>query len=128
MKKGQPLRVLVADDNPSMRSAIQSVLTDVPNLEVCAVVSNGRDALDAALALKPNLLIIDQVMPGLSGVEVIGILKKSLPAAKFILFTMYEDSVGKFLRKFAGVDIVIEKSKGLTLLSEKIRSVMEQMQ
>src|SRR3954468_10892656 len=106
-RKGRPLRVLVADDNASMRRAILSVLERVPNLEVCAVASNGRDAINAARALKPNVLIIDQVMPGLSGVEVIGVLKKSLPAAKFILFTMYEDSVGKLLARFAGVDVVI---------------------
>jgi hypothetical protein len=43
------------------------------------------------------------------------------------LFTMYEDSVGKFLSRFAGVDIVIETSKGLPLLSEKIRSAMAEM-
>jgi DNA-binding NarL/FixJ family response regulator len=63
----------------------------------------------------------------MSGVEVIGILKKSLPAAKFILFTMYEDAVGKFLTRFAGTDTVIEKSKGLSLLTEKIRSVIAEM-
>jgi DNA-binding NarL/FixJ family response regulator len=66
-------------------------------------------------------------MPGLSGLEVIGILKKSLPKAKFILFTMYEDSISKVLTRFAGVDVVIEKSKGLSGLTDKIRSVMAEM-
>jgi DNA-binding NarL/FixJ family response regulator len=91
-----PLRILIADDNLSMRTTINRLLVNLPGVEVCAVASTGREAVDAGLALKPDLLIIDQVMPGLSGVEVISILKKSLPKAKFILFTMYEDKVGKF--------------------------------
>jgi two-component system invasion response regulator UvrY len=119
-----PLRILIADDNFSMRTAINRLLENLPNVEVCAVASTGIEAVDAGLAFKPDLLIIDQVMPGLSGVEVIGILKKSLPKAKFILFTMYEDKVGKFLTKSAGVDVVIEKSQGLSLLTKKIESVI----
>jgi len=111
---------------PAIR-AILSVLEDVQDLEVCALASNGRGAIDAAHALKPDLLIVDQVMPGLSGLEVIGILKTSLPKAKFILFTMYEDSITKVLTRFAGVDVVIEKSKGLMGLTDKIRSVMAEI-
>jgi chemotaxis response regulator CheB len=60
VKNRNPLRVLVADDNLSMRTAIDGVLRDLPNLEVCAVTSNGPETIDAALALKADLLIIDQ--------------------------------------------------------------------
>lgn len=124
VKKREPLQILIADDNLSMRDAVRRVVDDLPGVEVCAVTANGTDTVDVALALKPDLLILDLVMPGLSGVEVIGILKKSLPAAKLILFTMYEDAVGKLLTKLVGVDIVIDKSKGLSLLTEKIGSVI----
>ena len=123
----RPARVLVADDNASMRKAIRLVLDDLPNVEICAVTANGTEAVDAALALQPDLVILDVVMPGLSGVEVAGILKKRLPAAKIILFTMYEDAVSKNLTKHAGVDIVIEKSRGLRLLTEKIGSVIAEI-
>lgn len=73
------------------------------------------------------MLILDVVMPGLNGVEVAGILKKRLPAATIILFTMYEDAVSKNLTERAGVDIVIEKSRGLRLLTEKITSVIAEL-
>jgi DNA-binding NarL/FixJ family response regulator len=69
-------------------------------------------------------LIIDLVMPGLNGVEVIGVLRKKLHAAKFILFTMYGDKVGKLLTTIAGADVVIEKSKGLSVLTEKIEAII----
>jgi NarL family two-component system response regulator LiaR len=122
-----PLRVLIADDNRSMRTAIRRVLDDLSNIEVCAVATNGREAVDMALTHKPDLLIVDLVMPELSGVEVIGVLKRKLPKAKFILFTMYEDKVGKFLTLSAGADVVIEKSKGLSGLTEKIEAVIAEI-
>ena len=125
--KRLPLRVLIADDNQSMRTAIRRVLEDLPNTEVCAVATDGREAIEMALTLKPDLLIVDLVMPGLSGVEVIGVIKKKLRTAKFILFTMYEDKVGKFLTTSAGADVVIEKSKGLSALTEKIEAIIAEI-
>jgi len=107
-----------------MRTAIHRVLDDLPNIEVCAVATDGPEAVEMALTIKPDFLIVDLVMPGLSGVEVIGVLKKKLPTAKFILFTMYEDKVGKFLTASAGADLVVEKSRGLSLITEKIGAVI----
>lgn len=126
--KKNPKRVLVADDHYSMRKTIVSFLRELPQIEVCAVTANGTESVEAALALKPDLLILDVVMPGLSGVEVAAIVRKSLPASKFILFTMYGDTVGGTLAKSAGVDVVLPKSKGLSALAEKIDSVLEEMQ
>jgi len=110
-----------------MRTAVRRVLDDLPNIEVCATATNGREAVDMALKLNPDLLIVDLVMPELSGVEVIGVLKKKLHTAKFILFTMYEDRVGRFLTPSAGVDVVVAKSRGLSGLTEKIEAVIAQM-
>jgi hypothetical protein len=52
MTKGKPLRILITDDNLSMRNAIRRVLEEVPNVEVCAVTTDGIEAVDAATALK----------------------------------------------------------------------------
>ena len=125
--KKRPTRVLVADDNVSTRKAIVSFLRDMVGIEVCAVTANGTEAVEAALVLKPELLIIDMVMPRLNGVEVVSILKKSLPDSKFILFTLFGDSVGKTLAKMTGVDVVLAKNEGLPVLAQKINSVIEEM-
>ena len=121
------VRVLIADDNASMRRAIRLVLEKLPNIEICAMTANGTEAVDAALALHPEVLVLDVVMPGLNGVEAAGILKKRLPRSKIILFTMYDDAVSKNLTKLAGVDIVLEKSRGLSLLTQKINSVIAEL-
>lgn len=94
-KKTNTVRVLIADDNPSMRGAIRLVLERIAGIEICAVAANGTQAVDAALALQPDLIILDVVMPGLNGVEAAGVLKKHLPRAKIILFTMYEDTISR---------------------------------
>ncbi len=122
-----PKRVLIADDNYSMRKVIRSFVDEQPKVEVCAVTVNGREAVDAALALKPDLLIIDAVMPELSGIEVAGVLKKSLPDSKFILFTMYGDTIGKALIKSSGIDVVIPKAGGLAVLANEIHSAVEEI-
>ena len=125
--KRERIRVLVADDNATMRKIIRMYLEELPQVEICAVTRNGAETVDAARALEPDLLILDVVMPGLSGVEVASVVKKILPRAKVILFTMYEERVGRALAKYAGVDIVVAKTRGLSALSEKINSVLEDM-
>jgi DNA-binding NarL/FixJ family response regulator len=83
--------------------------------------TDGREAVEMALSLKPDLMIVDLVMPGLSGAEVIGVLKKKLPTTKFILFTMYEDQVGKFLTLSAGVDVVEQNREGCRASLRRLR-------
>jgi DNA-binding NarL/FixJ family response regulator len=109
-------RVLVADDNEVVRKTLRTYLKARGDLELCAESSNGREAVAAALALKPDLLILDVVMPELNGIEVSVVLKNALPEARIILFTMYGDSIGKNLAAAAGVNVILEKADGLAKL------------
>jgi len=122
----KPIRVLIADDNASMRKVIRTFVEDISNVEICAVARDGAEALESARTLKPDVLILDVAMPRLNGVEVASLIKKSLPRAKVILFTMYEDSVGKTLAKSAGVDVILAKTRGISALTEKINAVIEE--
>ncbi len=125
MTKKKRMRVLVADDNPTMRRIIRSFLDELPEVEVSAEATDGTTAVDAAREHKPDLVILDVVMPGLNGVEAAGVIKKFLPRAKVILFTMYGDRVGKTLANHVGVDVVIPKTEdGLSVLSQKITAVI----
>src|SRR5947199_4784089 len=121
--KSRPVRVLIADDNEHMRDAIQRALKAM-DVEICAVAANGTEAVEAAIAHKPDLLILDMVMPGLTGVEVAGIVKEQLPTSKVLLFTLYPEKVSEILRTFAGVDFIIEKSNGLSDLRTKIGAMI----
>jgi len=123
---GKPIRILIADDSASMRKVLRSFLEELSNLEICAVARDGAEALESARVLKPDILILDVAMPQLNGVEVASIAKKMLPRAKVILFTMYDDRIGETLAKHAGVDVVLAKTGGITALTDKITSVLEQ--
>lgn len=111
-------RVLIADDSHAVRVALKAYFGGREDIEICAETRNGREALERALTLKPDLLILDVVMPELNGIEVATVLKHKLPDSKTILFTLYGDVIGKNVAAAAGVNVVLEKSDGLTKLMQ----------
>jgi DNA-binding NarL/FixJ family response regulator len=119
-----PKRVLIADDNKIVRKMLKLVLAKMPNVKLCAETADGRSAVDTARALRPDLLILDVRMPELNGVEVASILKKDLPEAKTLLFTMYGDLVGMKIAAVSGVDIVLPKVEGAAALVEAINKLV----
>jgi DNA-binding NarL/FixJ family response regulator len=93
-------------------------------LEVCAETADGRETVATAKLLQPDLLILDVRMPELNGIEVAAILKKELPAAKMVLFTMYSDQIGKSLAAAAGVHVILPKLDGLPAFTKAIESLL----
>jgi DNA-binding NarL/FixJ family response regulator len=118
-------RVLIADDNKIVRRTIRTLLAKWPDLEVCAETDDGRKTVEAALALRPDVVILDVRMPELNGLEVASILKKSLPAAKTMLFTMYSDQVAKTIASAAGVTVVLPKADGLPGFIKAVDSLLQ---
>jgi two-component system sensor histidine kinase EvgS/two-component system response regulator EvgA len=94
-------------------------------LRVVAVTSNGAEALERALALKPDLVVLDLALPGLPGGEIASVLRKKLPDTKIVVFTMYGDTLGKIVSKSVGVDAVVAKADGLTLLADTVKSLLQ---
>ena len=119
------MRVLIADDNKGMRGAIRWVLRQWPDLEVCAETANGREAVDAAYEQRPDLLILDVRMPELNGIEVASIVREGLPEARTILFTMYNDHIGRQLAAAAGVEVILPKVEGVAGFTKAIASILE---
>jgi DNA-binding NarL/FixJ family response regulator len=83
-------RVLLADDLAQVLSAVTAVLKE--NFEVVATVSSGEAALDATLALAPDLVVLDISMPGMSGIDVARELKRRGNKAKVVFLTVHQDS------------------------------------
>ena len=82
-------RVLVADDLTPVLSAVAKILDK--SFDVVGMVTNGRTALDSTLALKPDLVILDISMPGMSGIEVAKELRRCESSAKIIFLTVHQD-------------------------------------
>ena len=80
-------RVLLADDHPLTLEGLRTFLE--PHLQIVGTATDGRALVDAALRLKPDLIILDITMPLLNGVDAAIQIKKSLPAVKLLFVTMH---------------------------------------
>jgi DNA-binding NarL/FixJ family response regulator len=86
-----PIRVLIADDHTLVRESLVGVLNASGCCQVVAEASDGSEAIAKALALQPDVAIVDISMPGLNGVEVVRRLHHELPNTRCLVLTMHED-------------------------------------
>lgn len=84
-----PIRILVSDDHTIVRQGLASLLNDQPDMEVVAEAPNGRVAVDKALELRPDVVILDIAMPIMNGIEAAKRIKQKLPRTKIIILSMY---------------------------------------
>jgi DNA-binding NarL/FixJ family response regulator len=84
------LRILIADDHSVVRAGLRSLLESRPGWQVCAESSDGRDAVDKAAKLKPDVAVLDIGMPLLNGVEATRQIRLASPATEILILTMHE--------------------------------------
>src|ERR1700686_3944931 len=82
---------------------------------------DGTEAVQKALELKPELIILDCSMPNMNGLEAASVIKKMLPNVYIIVFTMFDDALGARLSSAAGIDLIIPKTEGLTALMKVVQ-------
>jgi DNA-binding NarL/FixJ family response regulator len=92
-----PIRVLVVDDHPIVRSGIASVLASQSDFEVVAEAANGAEAIDAARSCTPDVVLMDLRMPELNGVEATARILADRPEVRVVVLTTYA-SDGEVLR------------------------------
>jgi len=95
MSKSDPIRVFVADDHAIVRKGIAAVLELVPDIEVVGEAENGRDAVSQVAQLRPDVILMDLVMPEMDGIEAIRCIKEAQPKARILVLTTFagEDKV-----------------------------------
>ena len=87
----RPVRVLVVDDHSVVRSGLRSLLAVEEDLEVIGEAANARDAIFETRALKPDVILLDIVMPGESGIEGLPKLRHEAPDARVLVLSMQDD-------------------------------------
>jgi DNA-binding NarL/FixJ family response regulator len=85
------IRILIADDHALVRAGIRALLERQPNMEVVAEANNGREAIEFARQLQPDVVLMDISMPGLNGLEAVRQLTKEFPRTKSICLSMHAD-------------------------------------
>jgi CheY-like chemotaxis protein len=97
----------------------------LPHFQVCGEAVDGDDAIEKAKELKPDLILLDLLMPGMNGVEITSVLKAMMPEVPIILLTAHDDKVGKALAPVAGASVVVEKQDGMNKLIEFAQGLLE---
>ena len=85
-----PARVLLADDHELVREALHGVLAREPDLAVVGEARDGQEAVDLAVRLRPDLVVMDLRMPGLDGIAATRKLREVLPSARVVVLTSHE--------------------------------------
>ncbi|MFZ5821671.1 MAG: response regulator [Chloroflexota bacterium] len=86
---GAPIHVLVVDDHPVVRRGIKSLLAEEEGIEVIGEAVNGKDALEKLQTLKPDVILMDLVMPEMNGIEAIERITAAYPDARILVMTSF---------------------------------------
>jgi len=117
------IRVLVVDDHPVVRSGIVGLLASAPDIEVVGEAADGRAALDAALALDPQIVLMDLRMPELDGDAATALILERRPGIRVIILTTYESDASILTAIEAGASGYLLKAAPQEEILAGIRSV-----
>ena len=118
----KPPRILLADNHAPTLEGISAILA--PHYEIAGSAADGRALVEAALRLKPDLIIVDITMPLLSGIEAARQIKTSLPGTKLLFVTMHSSSAYVKAALGAGANGYVLKSDVLEELLDAVQSVL----
>jgi two-component system response regulator DesR len=121
---GNPIRVLLAEDQGMMRGALSLLLGLEPDIEVVAEVSTGTDVLPEAKRTRPDVALLDIEMPGCSGLDAAAMLRREVPACKILIVTAF-GRAGYVRRAMeAGASGFLVKDGPVEDLANAIRAVL----
>jgi DNA-binding NarL/FixJ family response regulator len=85
-----PIHILIADDHPIVREGLTAVLETQPDFAIVGVAASGTQAVELALALRPDVILLDLALPELDGVAALRQIRAADPAAHVIIFTAFD--------------------------------------
>src|ERR1700687_3360001 len=123
-ERGVGKAVLVVDDNARIRKMLAvAFLSD--GFETCVQAESGKEGIEAAKQIKPDVITLDFSMPSMNGLATASELRKLFPKTPIILFTLYANSLLKTDASKAGVSLVLLKTVPLSTLIDKAHELME---
>lgn len=119
------LRILIADDHALVRRGTREVLHSRHGWEIVGEAMNGREAVEKAIELKPDVAILDISMPDLDGVQAIRQIRRAVPVTRVLVLTMHESDQMVHRALDAGAHGYLLKSDLTECLAIAIRAVSE---
>jgi DNA-binding NarL/FixJ family response regulator len=119
--------VLIVDDVEIIRQALCQLFTSEADFDVCGEAENGREAIDKAQELRPDLVVLDLSMPVMNGIDAARALRRLMPAVPLIIFSEYSDVFSAEEARSAGISALVLKSEHLSVLLGKARALLYPM-
>ncbi len=117
-------RIIIADDHELVRRGLRATISEHAGWEVCGEASSGREALELARQVKPDIAVVDFAMPDLNGLEAARRIRAELPNTEVLMLTMHETESLVREALAAGVHGFILKSDAGRLLGEAIEALL----
>jgi DNA-binding NarL/FixJ family response regulator len=118
----RPIRILIADDHPVVRSGLESMLAKQPDFEVVGEAEDGMEAVRLAKELSPDVILMDLRMPEMDGAAVTGKISKDHPETRVLVLTTYDSDADILRAVEAGATGYLLKDAPREELYEAVRS------
>jgi NarL family two-component system response regulator LiaR len=123
MTEAEAIRVLIADDHEVVREGLRALIESEPGMVLAGEATNGREAVQHATSLKPDVILMDLVMPLMDGIEAIGYIKRQDPDARILVLTSFAEDEKVFPAIKAGASGYLLKDSSARELLQAIRDV-----
>lgn len=120
------IRIIIADDHNVLRDSLQDLLNDQKGLEVIGSVDNGDQCIRLVRQLKPDVILMDIKMPGLSGLEATRLIKSEFPQVKIVILSTFEDEMHILEAFRAGADGYVPKTFPAAKMIESIHKLHQE--
>jgi DNA-binding NarL/FixJ family response regulator len=113
-----PKTVLLVDDSALIRHALCELFTSQADFDVCGEPENGREAIEKARELQPDVVVMDLSMPVMNGIEAARALRTLMPTVPLVIFSDYGDVFSEDEARAIGISAVVLKSEHSALLDQ----------
>jgi DNA-binding NarL/FixJ family response regulator len=119
------MKVLVVDDSPAVTRIVRVLFEDDTAFEVCGEAENGREGLEKALELRPDLIVMDLSMPVMNGMDAARAIRRIMPNIPIVLLTGHSDLLTLTEARSVGISVVVSKTE-MAVLVEAARELRRQ--
>lgn len=116
--------VLIVDDNSFIRQALCELFKQEADFEVCGEAENGKEGIEKAQELRPDLIVLDLSMPVMNGLDAARVLKRLMPTVPLILYSAFGDKLAENQARLIGISEVVSKSEHASVLIHKARGLL----
>ena len=121
----EKIKVLVVDDHAVVRSGLASILAAQPDMAIIGEARDGPEAVNKALELKPDVILMDIFMPNLSGIDAMIAIKEKMPEARVLILTVSESEENLFRALRFGAKGYLLKSASIDEVITAVRQVAD---